>query len=68
MHEAARRSGMTEPTLRSRVRCGEIAAFADPTDRRVRLIRERDLDAYVSSIVPIRPEDTGEEIADDGRA
>lgn len=43
--EALRRVGITAPTLRKRVRRGELQVFSDPLDDRVRLIRVEDLEA-----------------------
>ena len=41
---AARRFGVSEPTFRRRVREGGLPVFADPRDRRRRLLRVADVD------------------------
>ena len=41
---AARRFGVSEPTFRRRVREGGLAVFADPRDRRRKLVRVADVD------------------------
>ncbi len=41
---AARRLGMSEPTLRRRVREGLLTVYADPCDRRSRLVRIAEVD------------------------
>jgi len=42
--EAALRLGVTPPTLRKRVRRGELEVFRSPLDDRLRLIRVTDLE------------------------
>jgi hypothetical protein len=49
LSQAARRVGMTEVAIRRRVRRGDLVAFADPRDLRVKLVRVADLEAYVTS-------------------
>lgn len=46
--EALRRTGITGPTLRKRIRRGDIAVYRDPLDDRLRLISVSDLDALLS--------------------
>lgn len=46
---AARRFGVSEPTFRRRVRDGLLPLFADPRDRRRRLVRIADVDRLGSS-------------------
>ncbi len=41
---AARRLGMSEPTLRRRVREGLLTVYADPCDRRRKLVRIAEVD------------------------
>ncbi len=43
--EASRRLGVSMPTLRQRVRRGDLATFVDPLDERRKLLRVQDLDA-----------------------
>ncbi len=49
--EAAKRIGTTTFTLRRRIAEGELDAFANPLDRRARLVRAADLERYAA----IRP-------------
>ncbi len=42
--EAARRLGVTPPTLRKRIRRGDIEVFIDPLNDRKRLVRVSDLE------------------------
>ena len=42
--EAARRCGVSEWTLRQRVRRGDVAVYRDPLDDRRRLLRVADLE------------------------
>lgn len=42
--DAARRFGVSEPTFRRRVRDGNLPLFADPRDRRRKLVRIADVD------------------------
>ncbi len=41
---AARRFGVSEPTFRRRVRERDVPIFADPRDRRRKLVRVADVD------------------------
>ncbi len=43
--EAARRLGVSPPTLRKRIRRGEVATFRDPMNDRIKLVRVDDLEA-----------------------
>ena len=49
--EAAKRLGVSCFTLRRRIAEGELDAFANPLDRRARLVRTTDLERYAA----IRP-------------
>jgi len=42
--EAARRLNVSPPTLRKRIRRGELEVFTDPLNDRKRLVRVRDLE------------------------
>jgi hypothetical protein len=42
--EASRRLGVSMPTLRQRVRRGELTTFVDPLDERRKLLRVADLE------------------------
>jgi len=44
--EAARRLGVSAFLLRRRIAAGEIRSFADPLDRRLRLLALQDLERY----------------------
>ena len=44
--EARRRLGVSDVTLRQRVRRGELRVFRDPRDHRRRLVRVDDLAAF----------------------
>jgi len=44
--QAARRLGVSDPAMRRRVHGGELPLYTNPADKRVRLIRQADLDAY----------------------
>ena len=44
--EAARRLGVSEFTVRRRIASGELPAWSNPRDKRSRLVRVADLDAY----------------------
>ena len=46
--EAARLVGVTDRTLRRRVRAGDLTAFLNPLDRRERLVRLADLRTYAT--------------------
>lgn len=43
--EAARRLGVSPPTLRKRIRRGDVATFRDPMNDRIKLLRVEDLEA-----------------------
>ena len=45
--EAAARLGVSDPALRRRVLAGDLVTFTNPRDRRSRLIRLADLEAYM---------------------
>ena len=46
MAQAARRLGVSMPTLRERVRRGEIVVYSNPVDRRSRLVALADLASF----------------------
>ncbi len=46
--QAARRAGCSQATLRRLVRAGELPAYAQPLDRRLRLVRWPDVEALAS--------------------
>ncbi len=48
LRQASRRLGLSEPALRTRIRSGEIRAFRDPLNRRVKLVALSDLDGYAT--------------------
>ncbi len=55
---AARSLGVSEPTLRHRIREAQITIFADPKDRRRKLVRVADLAQFeVMLAVDQRAED-----------
>ena len=54
--EASRRFGISAPTLRKRVRRGQLETFINPLDDRKKLIRVRDLEALMRP-QPVRPRD-----------
>ncbi len=46
--EAQRRAGVSYPTLRDRVRRGELVIYANPKDRRSRLVAVDDLEKLLT--------------------
>jgi hypothetical protein len=54
--EACRRVGVTAPTLRKRIRRGDLPVYLDPFDDRRRLIRLSDLESLRKPI-PARQEE-----------
>jgi len=46
--EGAKRLGVSTFTLRRRIAEGEISAWANPLDRRARLVRAADLERYAA--------------------
>lgn len=46
--EAAKRHETTYPTLRRRIRAGELRLYDNPLDRRFKLIDLDELDAYLA--------------------
>jgi excisionase family DNA binding protein len=57
--EAARRLGVSPPTLRKRIRRGELEVFEDPLNDRKRLIRVTDLEP-LRQPRPVRREELAE--------
>lgn len=43
--EAAQRLGVSPPTLRKRIRRGEVETFRDPMNDRIKLVRVEDVEA-----------------------
>lgn len=43
--EAAQRLGVSLPTLRKRIRRGEVETFRDPMNDRIKLVRVEDVEA-----------------------
>ena len=46
--EAARRVGVSRPTVRALVASGRLPSFSTPLDKRYRLIRVEDVDALLA--------------------
>lgn len=46
MHEAAKRAGVSEATLRRRAAAGELVQYRSPLNRRERLVRLEDLERF----------------------
>lgn len=54
--EAAERVGVSEPTMRRRIRNGAIPAYRDPADHRRRLVKVREVDAYFGDHHRLEPD------------
>ena len=46
MTQAAKTLRISEPTLRRRIRGGELTVYSDPCDRRRKLVRKSDLERF----------------------
>jgi transposase len=55
--EAARRLGVSAPTLRKRIRRGDLATFVNPLNDRTKLVRVDDLET-LRQPQPARPKET----------
>ncbi len=55
MHEAAKRAGISETTLRRRAAAGEITLYRSDLNRRERLVRLEDLTKYAEPRPIARP-------------
>ncbi len=55
VHEAARRMGCHEVTIRRRVAAGELTLYGSPLNRRERLVRLEDLKKYAEPRPITRP-------------
>jgi hypothetical protein len=55
--EAQKRAGVSYPTLRDRVRRGELVIYANPKDRRSRLVAVDDLDRLMTTPRPMSAQD-----------
>ena len=55
VHEAAKRAGVSEATLRRRAAAGEIVFYGSPLNRRERLVRLADLTKYAEPRPITRP-------------
>ena len=53
MKQAQGRLGVSKATLQKRVKTGELSVFLDPRNKRVRLVREDDVDQLTRPI-PMR--------------
>ena len=65
--EAAERLGVSGPALRRRIAGGELATYADPRDKRSKLIRIVDLETYATPR-PITPRSGDDDDGGEGRA
>ena len=52
--EAARIAGLSPNAISRRIKEGAIAAWIDPSDRRVRLVDLDELDRYLATPQPVR--------------